>query len=408
MSTVRSNQKSTDREVLEFDFGVRVYPPAKDGGYWRIRWEERHRGRDTTARDRAAAITKASEIVERLARSAPTALGRARGADLVVHYLDPARRPPRVKTWSVRHRDEQVRYCNDYVLPVIAEVQCRELSRADFQEIIDRARTRSVAEHLRRCLSSLIAAGVEEGHLLDSRDLLRGVRWHGEIDADPEPVDRAVTWEEVPTVELLHALARRTAERTGLWWRELQLLLVAYSGMRWGEHVGLTYDQVNPDRRQIRIDRQIVEASGRLLPGLPKGGRRRTTMYPAETPLGVDLAALVEKRLAELEPAEVLFPAAKGGHLRRSNYGRGTWDPAARDVGWPRQDDGRWLWTFHSLRHVFATWALHDAGVPIEDLSRLMGHSSTRVTQDIYIHVRGDMYDRFFRATDQRRSGGQP
>lgn len=60
------------------------------------------------------------------------------------------------------------------------------------------------------------------------------------------------------------------------------------------------------------------------------------------------------------------------------------------------------LWTFHSLRHVFATWALHEAGIPVEDLSRLMGHSSTRVTQDIYIHVRGDMYDRFFRATAPR------
>lgn len=96
MSNVSSNQKSSDREVLEFDFGVRVYPPARDGGYWRVRWEERHRGRDTSARDRAAAITKASEIVERLARSAPTALARSRGADLVAHYLDPSRRPPRV------------------------------------------------------------------------------------------------------------------------------------------------------------------------------------------------------------------------------------------------------------------------------------------------------------------------
>jgi hypothetical protein len=37
-----------------------------------------------------------------------------------------------------------------------------------------------------------------------------------------------------------------------------------------------------------------------------------------------------------------------------------------------------------------------------------MGHASTRVTQDIYIHVRGDMYDRFFRATGQRRTDGQP
>lgn len=292
MSSVRSNHKSGDRQVLGFDFGVRVYPPVSDGGYWRIRWEERHHGRDTTARDRAAAITKASEIVERLARSAPTALARSRGADLVAHYLDPQRRPPRVKTWSIRHRDEQVRYCNDFVLRVIADVPCRELSRLPRDH---RWRSHTIGgEHLRRCLSSLIAAGVEEGHLLDSRDLLSGVRWHGELHAEPEPIDHAATWEEIPTVDAAHALARRTAERTGLWWRELQLLLVAYLGMRWGEHAGLTYDQVDPDRRRIRIDRQIVEASGNLLPSLPKGRRRRTTMYPAETPLGVDLAALVE------------------------------------------------------------------------------------------------------------------
>jgi hypothetical protein len=52
-------------------------------GYWRLRWEERRTRRDTTARSPTAAIAKATEIVERLARSAPTELGRATGADLV-------------------------------------------------------------------------------------------------------------------------------------------------------------------------------------------------------------------------------------------------------------------------------------------------------------------------------------
>jgi integrase len=37
-------------------------------------------------------------------------------------------------------------------------------------------------------------------------------------------------------------------------------------------------------------------------------------------------------------------------------------------------------WTFHSLRHVFATWALSQPGIRIKDVSRLMGHSSIRVT----------------------------
>ena len=129
------------REVLEFDLGVRVYPPSANGRYWRVRWDERRRARDTTAATRTAAIAKAIDVVERLARNTPTDLARARGAELVAHYLDPARRPPRVAQWSVRHRDEQTRYCARYVLPVIGDVPCRELTRDDFQQIIDQAVT---------------------------------------------------------------------------------------------------------------------------------------------------------------------------------------------------------------------------------------------------------------------------
>jgi integrase len=395
---MRKNQDQHQREVLEFDHGVAAYPPGDSGGYWRIRWEESRRRRDTTAKSRSAAIAKATEIVERLARSTPTELGRARGADLVAHYLDPQRRPPRVHQWSEKHRDDQTRYCELYVRPVIGEVPCRDLSRTDFQTIIDQARTASVAQHLRRCLTGLVGAGLEEGYLLVRQDVLRGVRWQGELVAPAEPADHAVTQEEIPTTRAVHSLAAATAERTGIWWRELQILLVAYSGVRWGEHVALRGEQIDLERRRVRVDRQVIETRSALKETLPKGRRRRTTMFPTCTPGGVDLDAMVRRRMREIDAGDLLFPAPRGGWARRSNYGRFTWDPAAEAVGWPR--GGRsWLWTFHSLRHVFATWALHEAGIPVEDLSRLMGHSSTRVTQDIYIHVRGDMFDRFFEAT---------
>lgn len=386
-----------DREVLEFEFGVRAYPPTKPGAYWRIRWEEDRRARDTTANSRAAAVAKATDIVERLGRGLGTSGGKALGSALVAHYLDPDRRPPRVARWSDRHRDEQTRYCDLYVLPVIGDVQCRQLTRTDFKQILGQAATASVAKHLRACLSGLVNAGLEEGYLLVRQDVLRGVRWLGE-DVSAEPSDHAITEDEIPTVEATHALARKTAELTGVWWRELEILLVAYSGMRWGEHVALTAEQVSSSRRRIRIDRQVVETRSGLNETLPKGRRRRSTMYPACTPGGADLAALVERRLAELPSDGLFFPAPRGGWARRSNYGRNVWDPAARLVNWPR--GGRsWAWTFHSLRHVFATWAIHGPGIPIEDLSRLMGHSSTRVTQDIYVHIRSDIYDRFFEAT---------
>jgi integrase len=122
-------------------------------------------------------------------------------------------------------------------------------------------------------------------------------------------------------------------------------------------------------------------------------------MYPAATPVGVDLAGMVQRRVREVGEDGLRFPSPRGQWARRSNYGRNVWDPAGRSVGWPKTADGRWAWTFHSLRHVFATWAVAQPGLRIEDVSRVLGHSPIRVTQDIYIHVHGDLYNRFYDAT---------
>ncbi|MGL5931246.1 MAG: tyrosine-type recombinase/integrase, partial [Dermatophilaceae bacterium] len=42
-------------------------------------------------------------------------------------------------------------------------------------------------------------------------------------------------------------------------------------------------------------------------------------------------------------------------------------------------------WTPRELRHSFVS-LLSDAGVPIEDISRLVGHSGTSVTELVYRH----------------------
>jgi integrase len=168
--------------------------------------------------------------------------------------------------------------------------------------------------------------------------------------------------------------------------------------MRWGEHAALRANRAHPDYRRLTIDRQLIETTtGKLKLSLPKNRGRRATVYPARTPLGVDLAALVARRVDELEPNQLL-PLPPGRWARRSNYSRNTWNPAAHKVAWPQQPDGTWTWTYHHLRHVFATWALNK-GTPIEDLSRFLGHADTRNTQDIYIHIHGNHHTRFHQAT---------
>jgi hypothetical protein len=72
-----------------------------------------------------------------------------------------------------------------------------------------------VRARVRRCLTGLVAAGLYEGHLLARQDVLHGLRWHGR-DIKPVPFDRSVTLGEIPTVDAVHALARATADRTGV------------------------------------------------------------------------------------------------------------------------------------------------------------------------------------------------
>lgn len=174
-----------------------------------MRWEEHHKRRDTTARDRTAAIAKATEIVERLAVGSGAEFGNARGAELVAHFLDPMRRPTRVKEWSERMREEQERYCAKYVTPMIGDVRCRGLQRSDFQRILNQARTASVARQLRRTLTGVVNAGLIEGYLLPRQDVLRGVRWLPPDGTEIviEPSNHSVTEDEIPTIEAVHALA---------------------------------------------------------------------------------------------------------------------------------------------------------------------------------------------------------
>jgi integrase len=42
--------------------------------------------------------------------------------------------------------------------------------------------------------------------------------------------------------------------------------------------------------------------------------------------------------------------------------------------------------TLHGLRHTWATLALLD-GIPAKVVAEVLGHSSTRVTEDVYQHV---------------------
>jgi integrase len=82
----------------------------------------------------------------------------------------------------------------------------------------------------------------------------------------------------------------------------------------------------------------------------------------------------------------IVFPGeSASGHLSASNLLRRCLYPAMTRAGIARLGPTGEPRVFHSLRHTYAKRALEN-GVQITWLSRQLGHSSLKVTTDIYGH----------------------
>ncbi len=155
------------------------------------------------------------------------------------------------------------------------------------------------------------------------------------------------------------------ADRVGPRWEAL-VYTAAYSGLRWGELAGLRREDVDLDAGTVRVTRKLGEVNGRLAYGAPKtAAGRRTVGVPTFVIRTLELHLALYS-----EPGSdgLVFPAAEGGPLRRSNFRRRVWLPATTKVGVPAL-------RFHDLRHTAATLAAA-SGASLKALMARIGHSS--------------------------------
>ncbi|MEU7254368.1 site-specific integrase [Streptomyces rimosus] len=80
----------------------------------------------------------------------------------------------------------------------------------------------------------------------------------------------------------------------------------------------------------------------------------------------------------EWEEHDLVFPSAVGRPLDSSNVRRAFRLAISKADGINAEE-----WTPRELRHSFVS-LLSDSGVPLEEISRLVGHSGTAVTEEVY------------------------
>lgn len=156
-------------------------------------------------------------------------------------------------------------------------------------------------------------------------------------------------------------------------WKPLVTLLVA-TGLRYGEALGLRVGDVDLMAGTVRVIRTMHHGPGGVAVfEEPKSEySRRTVTIPPAVCLTLASAAAGKER------HETLLCGGDGKPMN-SNFRHRTWPRIvkAAELGYCR---------IHDLRHTHAAMLI-SANVPLTAIQRRLGHSSIKVTSDMYGHL---------------------
>lgn len=157
---------------------------------------------------------------------------------------------------------------------------------------------------------------------------------------------------------------------------ESLVLLLAYTGLRWGEAIGLRVRDLDLLRRRATISENAVQSGTQIVVGSPKTHKQRTVPLPEF--LLPHLA-----RQCEGQPRDgLLWPGEDGKHLKRPHPTSGWFAKAVIASGIPRA-------TPHDLRHTAASLAV-SAGANVKAVQKMLGHASAAMTLDVYADLFSD------------------
>lgn len=153
-----------------------------------------------------------------------------------------------------------------------------------------------------------------------------------------------------------------------------------YTGARRGEVLALRWADVDLDKQSVTISRTLTE---RLTFKPPKNDKTRTISMSEKLCeiLRSHRAAQAQECLLigeECEDRGLVFAHARGSPINPWNYGRAVRDLILRAGVRPI--------TLHGLRDTHASLCAK-AGVPLEVVSRRLGHASIGITAERYLHV---------------------
>lgn len=181
----------------------------------------------------------------------------------------------------------------------------------------------------------------------------------------------------------------------------LEVLLALFAGLRKGEIMGLNFSDFNEDEQTVKIERQItrnyeviVKNSQSYKVITSEQSTKPPKSFNSYRTLKINRIIFEELKIRKQENEELFKKLPKDaqswkgyvcvgpkGNIKSDGTCNGGLERICLRNGLPKV-------TMHDLRHMFAT-ILIEQDVPLDKISKLMGHKSVATTFEIYCGIIG-------------------
>ena len=273
--------------------------------------------------------------------------------------------------------------CNNYIKPHLGHYKLDKLNSLAVQKFINDISKKGLTAKNGLSLSSLKKVVITLSQAYDQAIAL-GILYQNPCKAIKMPqkdVKESVSFTDAEQQSFLSNCPGETTFEN--------LFIFAFNtGMRMGEILALTWDDIDFNNNTITVNKNLSVVKNYE----DKAERKQKTIINTSTKNGTTreipltkkaLAAVTYQKEHNKKNSPFVFYSTTGTPIQKRNIYR-AFDNIIKKSNIESPV------TFHSMRHSFATRLL-EKGADIKTVSNLLGHKSIHITLDIYSHVHSDL-----------------
>jgi integrase len=245
---------------------------------------------------------------------------------------------------------------NRYVLPWLGETRLKDLRKGNVQAwlsaLSESGLSRQTVKNIWSAFSSVLRIAVDWGYIEENP--AHGVRL---------PARQPKSLVFLPSPEQIAQILEQLPEPSCT-----LLLLLVGTGLRVGEAMGLRWEDIDLNRRNLTVRRDVWH------------GRVNSPKYAASErviPLGFLLVEFLESK--PRKEGSWMFGGESGNPLDPANLARRQLHPVLDRLGIPR-------FSWHRLRKLHSTY-LGDLGASPRIMQAQLGHADAAITLNIYTQI---------------------